>query len=88
MRGEGSTWHEDQLVPVTRHGALQQVWWTYGYSPIDTEGGGVGGVLVVCRDVTEQHLARGARASATRSCWAMSAGFAISSARRPALSRS
>ncbi len=64
MRGEGSTWHEDQLVPVTRHGALQQVWWTYGYSPIDTEGGGVGGVLVVCRDASEQHLAREALAQA------------------------
>ena len=64
MRGEGSTWHEDQLVPVTRYGALQQVWWTYGYSPIDTEGGGVGGVLVVCRDETEPHLARDALARA------------------------
>ncbi len=57
MRGEGATWHEDQLVPVTRHGTRQDVWWTYGYSPIDDEGG-VGGVLVVCRDVTKEHLAR------------------------------
>lgn len=61
MRGEGSTWHEEQLVPVTRHGRLQQVWWTYGYSPIDDEGG-VGGVLVVCNDVTEHHLAKEALA--------------------------
>lgn len=64
MRGEGSTWHEDQLVPVTRHGALQPVWWTYGYSPIDAEDGGVGGVLVVCTDVTGQHVAREALARA------------------------
>ncbi len=56
MSGGGATWHENQLVPVTRHGRLEQVWWTYSYSPID-EGDGVGGVLVVCRDVTEQHLA-------------------------------
>ena len=56
MSGGGATWHENQLIPVTRHGRLEQVWWTYGYSPID-EGDGVGGVLVVCRDVTEQHLA-------------------------------
>jgi PAS domain S-box-containing protein len=41
---------------VTRHGRLEQVWWTYGYSPID-EADGVGGVLVVCRDVTKEHLA-------------------------------
>ena len=56
MSGGGATWHENQLVPVTRHGRLEQVWWTYGYSPID-EADGVGGVLVVCRDVTEEHLA-------------------------------
>ena len=37
MEGEGATWHEDQLVPVTRHGRREDVWWTYGYSPIDDE---------------------------------------------------
>ena len=59
MRGGGATWHENQLVPVTRHGRLEQVYWTYGYSPID-EGDGVGGVLVVCRDVTRDYLAAAA----------------------------
>ena len=58
MAGNGATWHEDQLVPVTRHGSREDVWWTYGYSPIDNGQGGVGGVLVVCNDVTEQHLAQ------------------------------
>jgi len=57
MRGEGATWHVDQLVPLTRHGAWRQAWWTYGYSPIHDEQDGVGGVLVVCNDVTDQHLA-------------------------------
>jgi len=59
MAGRGATWHEDQLVPVTRHGGRQDVWWTYGYSPIDDEAApnGVGGVLVVCRDVTAEHAA-------------------------------
>src|SRR3984893_14795453 len=56
MSGGGATWHENQLVPVTRHGRLEQVYWTYGYSPID-EGDGIGGVLVVCRDVTQDYLA-------------------------------
>jgi PAS domain S-box-containing protein len=56
MSGGGATWHENQLVPVTRHGRLEQVYWTYGYSPID-EGDGIGGVLVVCRDVTKDYLA-------------------------------
>ena len=55
MSGGGATWHENQLVPVTRHGKLEQVYWTYGYSPID-EGDSIGGVLVVCRDVTREYL--------------------------------
>ena len=60
MAGQGATWHEDQLVPVTRHGRREDVWWTYGYSPIDDDAQphGVGGVLVVCNDVTQEHLAR------------------------------
>ncbi|MCB1461171.1 MAG: PAS domain-containing protein [Nitratireductor sp.] len=55
MAGKGATWRENQMVPINRHGGLQDVWWTYGYSPIDVEGE-VGGVLVVCTDVTRQHL--------------------------------
>src|SRR5450756_846206 len=56
MSGGGATWHENQLIPVTRYGRLEQVWWTYGYSPID-EDDGIGGVLVVCREVTADYLA-------------------------------
>jgi len=59
MTGKGSTWDEDRLVPVTRHGKREDVWWTYSYGPIDVEGG-VGGVLVVCNDVTVQHRANAA----------------------------
>jgi len=29
MSGGGATWHEDQLVPVTRYGKREDVWWTY-----------------------------------------------------------
>ena len=57
MAGNGATWHEDQLVPVTRHGRREDVWWTYSFGPIDVEGK-VGGVLVVCKDVTSEHMAR------------------------------
>jgi PAS domain S-box-containing protein len=59
MSGGGATWHENQLIPVTRHGSLEQVYWTYGYSPID-EDDRIGGVLVVCRDVTRDYLASAA----------------------------
>lgn len=56
LAGKGATWHEDQLVPVTRHGRREDVWWTYSFGPIDLEDK-VGGVLVVCRDVTSEHRA-------------------------------
>ncbi len=57
MRGDGATWHEDQLVPLTRNGQREDVWWTYGFGPIDDPlaPNGIGGVLVVCNDVTERH---------------------------------
>jgi PAS domain S-box-containing protein len=69
--GKGSTWHENQLVPMTRHGELQDVYWTYSYGPIDDEGapGGIGGVLVMCTETTEQVLAED-RAKAERARFA------------------
>jgi PAS domain S-box-containing protein len=57
MAGGEPTWYEDRLVPLTRHGERQDVWWTYGYSPIEDESG-ILGVLVICNDVTEDHLLR------------------------------
>lgn len=53
----GSTWHEDRLVPLTRNGVRDNIWWTYGYSPIEDEAG-IRGVLVICKEVTEEHLLR------------------------------
>ena len=55
MAGKGATWNVDQMVPINRTGTPEEVWWTYGYSPIDLDDK-VGGVLVVCNDVTEQHM--------------------------------
>ena len=55
MAGLGATWHENTLVPLTRHGRRENVWWTYGYSPIEDESG-VRGVMVICMDVTAEHL--------------------------------
>ena len=56
MRGDGSTWHENQLVPIIRHGGLQDVYWTYSFAPIDDEtaDNSVGGVLVLCTETTRQ----------------------------------
>jgi signal transduction histidine kinase len=55
-RGE-ATWHEDQLVPIFRNGKLEDVYWTYGYSPVHS-GGEIGGVLVVCTETTATVQAR------------------------------
>jgi signal transduction histidine kinase/CheY-like chemotaxis protein len=56
MAGGGATWNVNHLVPITRHGRREEVYWTYSYSPIDerTAPGGIGGVLVVCSETTEQ----------------------------------
>lgn len=64
MAGRGATWHERQLIPITRGDIREDVWWTYGYSPIDLDGApsGVGGVLVICRDVSVEMRADRAQA--------------------------
>jgi len=56
MDGRGATWHENQLVPILRHGAIQDVYWTYSYGPIRdaTAPNRIGGVLVLCSETTAQ----------------------------------
>lgn len=58
MTGRGATWHENQLVPITRNGRLEEVYWTYSYGPIhdETAPNDVGGVLVVCTETTQSVL--------------------------------
>jgi len=59
MSGGGATWHVNHLVPITRNGRREDVYWTYSYSPIDDETApaGIGGVLVICTETTQQILA-------------------------------
>ncbi len=80
MAGRGATWHENQLVPITRNGTLEDVYWTYSYGPIDDAAtpGGVGGVLVVCAETTDQVVgARRLAESEERLQLALSAGKGI-----------
>ena len=56
-RGEAS-WHENQLVPINRNGKLEDVYWTYGYSPVRDSDGRIKGTLVVCTETTEAVLAK------------------------------
>lgn len=50
------TWYEDQLVPFDRNGYFEEIYFTYSYSPVRDETGGVGGTLVVCTETTQQVL--------------------------------
>jgi PAS domain S-box-containing protein len=59
MAGAGSSWSENRLVPITRSGRREDVYWTYSYGPIDDASapGGIGGVLVICAETTRAVLA-------------------------------
>jgi len=52
--GEYAHWSEDQLLPIYRNGKLEDVYWTFSYSPVKDERGKVGGVLVTCFETTEK----------------------------------
>jgi len=54
-RGD-STWNANQLVPINRNGKLEEVYWTYSYSPVRDQAGAVQGTLVVCSETTESVL--------------------------------
>ncbi|MDB5930896.1 MAG: domain S-box protein [Polaromonas sp.] len=55
MAGRGATWQARQRIATLRDGKQRELWWTYGCSPIEDEAG-VQGVLVICTDVTQEHL--------------------------------
>jgi signal transduction histidine kinase/CheY-like chemotaxis protein len=54
-RGEPS-WNEDHLVPIERNGRIEEVYWTYGYSPVYGDAGEIAGTLVVCTETTSRML--------------------------------
>ncbi len=54
-----ATWSEDQLIPIYRNGKIEDVFWTFGYSPIYSENETtIVGVLVVCTETTGKVKAR------------------------------
>src|ERR1700759_2577354 len=54
MNDGESTWNTNQLVPINRNGKLEEVFWTYSYSPVRDKDGKVQATLVVCSETTEQ----------------------------------
>jgi PAS domain S-box-containing protein len=56
MCGKGGVWREHQLMPTIHQDKSLHNYWTYSFSPID-DGATVGGILVVCRDETQEYRA-------------------------------
>lgn len=55
-KGE-SIWRENLMIPIHRNGRIEDVYWTFSYSPVKDECGNVSGVLVIVKDTTEAVLA-------------------------------
>ena len=49
-----SIWREDQLIPIYRNGKIEDVYWTFSYSPVKDESGYTAGVLVTCNETTQK----------------------------------
>ena len=55
VMNDGETvFHQNTVVPMVRDGRLQDIRWTYSYSPIFGAGGDALGVFVVCQDITRE----------------------------------
>ncbi|HYI70344.1 MAG TPA: PAS domain-containing protein [Skermanella sp.] len=53
MAGE-ATFHEDLPLRMLRHGYPEDTWFTFSYSPVHDESGGVGGMFCACFETTGQ----------------------------------
>jgi PAS domain S-box-containing protein len=49
-----SFFSEDQLIPIYRNGQIENVYWTFSYSPVIENTGKIEGVLVVCTETTKK----------------------------------
>src|SRR5690349_7794581 len=56
LAGRGATYSEDQQLFLRRHGYLEETYWTFSYSPIQDESGGVGGIFTAVTDTTSRVL--------------------------------
>ncbi len=54
MAGEGAVLQEMVLIPMPRNGQMEDVYWDYGYSAAFDDEGRIAGVLVTCRETTEE----------------------------------
>jgi signal transduction histidine kinase len=85
-------WYADNLVPIWRNGRIEDVYWSYTYTPVFGEDDRIAGVLVVCTETTPQVLAERRRHAldllarrllACRSAADVRAGIALSAGDDP-----
>lgn len=53
LAGEGATWSENQLIPFYRNGKIEDIYWTFSYSPVYDESGTISGILTICTETTQ-----------------------------------
>jgi PAS domain S-box-containing protein len=53
-----ATWSEEQLLLMERNGFLEETYFTYSYSPVPDDRGGIGGVFCACTEETGRVLGR------------------------------
>ena len=58
MRGDGAFWFDEHMLVLTRSGFPEECYFTFSYSPIPDESGGIGGVFVTVVEVTGRVLDR------------------------------
>ena len=58
MEGKSPIKQLNHKLPFTRHGRQEDVYWTYSFTPLaeETAPHGVGGILIICTETTEQVL--------------------------------
>ncbi len=56
QRGE-PTWNERVLLVMERNGFTEETWFTWSYSPIQDDTGGIGGLFCACSEETARVLA-------------------------------
>ncbi|MES2039516.1 MAG: ATP-binding protein [Pseudomonadota bacterium] len=57
MTGGAALWYEDNLVPIWRNSRIEDVYWTYTYTPVFGDDDRIAGTLVVCTETTSRILA-------------------------------
>lgn len=56
--GKGSVHTRNQLLPLLRHGNVEDAWFDFSFNEIPLEDGSVGGILNMARETTARHARR------------------------------